>query len=60
LNLGLSSGETEIVSIDKDISNQKIYIVGTTTATELTASGASKSVFIALVDEVGYVWIKVI
>jgi hypothetical protein len=59
LTLGFSSGETEIISIDQD-SNGYLYIGGTSTATELRAAGATKSVFTALFDGLEYLWIKVI
>lgn len=48
LTLGLSSGETEIVSIDQDSFTGYLYIAGTTTTPELKVSGATKSVFIAM------------
>ncbi len=60
LTLGFSSGETEIMSIDQDSLTGYIYIGGTSTATELRAAGATKSVFIALFDGLQYLWIKVI
>ena len=60
LILGFSSGETEIISIDKDVSTGFLYIAGTTTSTELKVSGAAKSVFIALFDGLVFVWIEVI
>jgi hypothetical protein len=59
LTLGLPSGETEIMSIDQD-SNGYLYIGGTSTATELRAAGATKSVFTALFNGLEYLWIKVI
>jgi hypothetical protein len=60
LPLGLTSGDTEIFAIDQDSSSKSIFIVGTTTATQLTVSGASKSVFVALFNGSGYTWLKVI
>ena len=60
MTFGFSSGETEIISIDQDSSTGFIYIAGTTTATELLVSGATKSVFISLFYGLEYVWIKVI
>ena len=60
LTLGFPSGETEIMSIDQDSLTGYLYIGGTSTATELRAAGASKSVFIALFDGLQYLWIKVI
>jgi hypothetical protein len=60
LTLGFSSGETEITSIDQDNLTGYLYIGGTSTATELRAAGATKSVFIALFDGLEYLWIKVI
>ena len=60
LTLGFPSGETEIMSIDQDSLNGYLYIGGTSTATELRAAGAAKSVFIALFDGLQYLWIKVI
>ena len=48
LALGFNSGETEIFSIDQDSSTGYIYLAGTSTATELKVSGATKSVFTAL------------
>ena len=48
LTLGFPSGETEIMSIDQDSLTGYLYIGGTSTATELKVSGATKSVFIAL------------
>ena len=48
LTLGFSSGETEIISTDHDNLTGYIYIAGTSTATELKFSGATKSIFIAL------------
>ena len=60
MTFGFSSGETEIISIDQDSSTGFIYIAGTTTATELLVSGATKSVFISLFNGLEYVWIKVI
>ena len=50
LTLGYTSGETEIISIDQDSFTGYLYIGGTTTATELKVSGASKSIFFALFD----------
>ena len=41
LTLGLSSGNTEIFSIDIDSLTGYLYMAGTTTATELLASGAT-------------------
>ena len=35
-------------------------MAGTTTATELKASGATKSVFTALYNGIEYLWIKII
>ena len=60
MTFGFSSGETEIISIDQDSSTGFIYIAGTTTATELLVSGATKSVFISLFNGLKFVWIKVI
>ena len=60
LTLGFASGETEIMSIDQDSMTGYLYIGGTSTATELRAAGAAKSVFIALFDGLEYLWIKVI
>jgi hypothetical protein len=60
LTLGFPSGETEIFSIDQDSLTRYLYIGGTSTATELKAAGATKSVFIALFDGLEYLWIKVI
>ena len=60
LTLGFTSGETEIVSIDQDSVTGNLYISGTTTATELKVSGATKSVFTALFNGLEYLWIKVI
>ena len=60
LTLGFNSGDTEIVSIDQDSLTGYLYIGGTTTATELVVSGATKSVFTALFDGLAYVWINVI
>ena len=60
MTFGFSSGESEIISIDQDSSTGFIYIAGTTTATELLVSGATKSVFISLFNGLEYVWIKVI
>ena len=60
LTLGFSSGETEIISIDQDSLTGYLYIGGTSTATELRAAGATKSVFTALFDGLEYLWIKVI
>ena len=60
LTLGFPSGETEIISIDQDSSTSFIYITGTTTTTELLVPGSTKSVFIALFNEIDYSWIKVI
>ena len=60
LTLGFTSGETEIMSIDQDSLTGYLYIGGTSTATELRAAGATKSVFIALFDGLEYLWIKVI
>jgi hypothetical protein len=60
LTLGFASGETEIMSIDQDSLTGYIYIGGTSTATELRAAGATKSVFTALFDGLEYLWIKVI
>ncbi len=60
LTLGFTSGETEIMSIDQDSMTGYLYIGGTSTATELRAAGAAKSVFIALFDGLEYLWIKVI
>ncbi len=48
------------MSIDQDSLTGYLYIGGTSTATELRASGATKSVFIALFDGLEYLWIKVI
>ncbi len=48
------------MSIDQDSLTGYIYIGGTSTATELKAVGATKSVFIALFDGLEYLWIKVI
>ena len=45
MTLGYDSGETEIFSVDQDLSTGFFYIAGTSTAKELKASGASKSVF---------------
>ena len=47
MTLGYDSGETEIFSVDQDLSTGFFYIAGTSTAKELKASGASKSVFYA-------------
>ncbi len=60
LTLGFSSGETEINFIDQDSLTGYLYIGGTSTATELRAAGATKSVFTALFDGLEYLWIKVI
>ena len=60
LTLGFPSGETEIFTIDQDSLTGYLYIGGTSTATELRAAGATKSVFIALFDGLEYPWIKVI
>ena len=60
MTFGFSSGESEIISIDQDSSTGFIYIAGTTTATELLVSGATKSVFISLFNGLEFVWIKVI
>jgi hypothetical protein len=60
LTLGFTSGETEIISIDQDSLTGYLYIGGTSTATELKVSGASKSVFTALFNGLEYLWIKVI
>ncbi len=60
LTLGFASGETEIMSIDQDSLTGYLYIGGTSTATELRAVGATKSVFTALFDGLEYLWIKVI
>ena len=60
LTFGFTSGETEIVSIDEDFATGYLYISGTTTATELIVSGATKSVFTALFNGLEYLWIKVI
>ena len=60
LTLGISSGETEIISIDQDSSNSYLYMAGTTNTTELLVSGATKSVFITLFNGINYTWIKVI
>ncbi len=60
LTLGFPSGETEIMSIDQDSLTGYIYIGGTSTAIELRATGAAKSVFTALFDGLEYLWIKVI
>jgi hypothetical protein len=57
LTFGFSSGETDIISIDQDSLTGFIYISGTTTASELLVSGATKSVFIALFNGLDYVWI---
>ena len=48
------------MSIDQDSSTGFVYIGGTTTATELLVSGATKSVFTALFNGIDYIWIKVI
>ena len=48
------------MSIDQDSLTGYLYIGGTSTATELRAAGATKSVFIALFDGLEYLWIKVI
>ena len=48
------------MSIDQDSLTGYLYIGGTSTATELRAAGAAKSVFIALFDGLEYLWIKVI
>jgi len=60
LPLGLSSGDTEIVSIDRDSTTGNIFIAGTTTAKELLVSGATKSVFTAMYNGKTYVWVKVV
>ena len=60
ITLGFPSGETEIMSIDQDSLTGYLYIGGTSTATELRAAGATKSVFTALFDGLEYLWIKVI
>ena len=60
LTLGFPSGETEIMSIDQDSLTGYLYIGGTSTATELRAAGAAKSLFTALFDGLEYLWIKVI
>ena len=60
LTFGFTSGETEIISIDHEYSTGNLYISGTTTAIELLASGATKSVFTAMFNGIEYAWIKVI
>jgi len=60
LTTGFSSGEIEIISIDQDSSTGFIYIVGTSTATELLVSGATKSVFTALFNGIEFAWFKLI
>ena len=45
--MGFDSGDTDIKLIDQDPLTGYIYMVGTTTATELKVPGAVKSVFIA-------------
>ena len=60
MTLGFSSGETEIFSVNQDSTTGFLYIGGTTTATELKVSGATKSVFTAMFNGVDYGWIKVI
>ena len=47
LILGFDSGDTDIKFIDRDPLTGYLYMVGTTNATELKVSGATKSVFIA-------------
>ena len=60
LTLGFSSGETEIFSVDQDNLTGYLFIGGTTTATEVKVSGATKSVFTAMFNGYDYIWIKVI
>ncbi len=60
LTLGFSSGETEIISIDQDSLTGYLYISGISSATELKAAGATKSIFTALFNGFEYLWIKVI
>ena len=60
MTFGFRSGETEIFSLDHDSFTGFLYIAGTTTSTELKASGATKSVFIALFNGIEFTWIKVI
>ncbi len=60
LTLGFDSGETEITSIDQDSATGNLFMAGTTTATELKVSGATKSVFAALFNGLEYLWIKMI
>ncbi len=60
INFKFISGETEIISIDQDSLAGYLYIGSTSTATELKAAGAIKSVLIALFDGLEYLWIKVI
>ncbi len=50
LIFGFNSGETEIFSVDHDSSTGFLYLAGTSTASELKASGSTKSVFTALHD----------
>ncbi len=45
--MGFDSGDTDIKFIDQDPLTGYIYMVGTTTTTELKVPGAVKSVFIA-------------
>jgi len=60
LIFGFNSGETEIFSIDHDSSTGYTYLAGTTTATEIKVSGASKSVFTALYNGLDFIWINTI
>ena len=60
LTLGFNSGETEIISIDQDSATGNLFISGVSTATEIKAAGAPKSIFTALFDGLEYLWIKVI
>jgi hypothetical protein len=60
LTFGFNSGETEIFAIDQDSLTNFIFIAGTTSATELLVTGATKSVFIALFNGLDYLWIKAI
>ena len=60
LTLGFPSGDTDIRFIDLDPLTGYIYMVGTTTATEIKVPGAVKSVFIASHSCLKFNFIKVI
>ncbi len=60
LTLGFNSGETEIISIDQDITTGNLFISGVSTAREIKAAGSPKSIFTALFNGLEYLWIKVI